>query len=533
MKKKSLTIIALTLFFLTIQEASSSSIETKAEEYLQKLTLPEKVGELFMVGFRETKMSQATSAHFKKYPFQNFILFSHNINDSLQTKQLLIDLKKLSPHPLFFSTDQEGGDIIRIKEKEFRTPSAMALGATKDSKLVYQTALHLGHKMKELGFNLNLAPVLDINSNANDSVMGNRSFGGTPEIVSQMGKEFIRGLQESGISATAKHFPGHGNSLGDSHEGVSRLPYSFDKLKNIDLIPFKEAIKNDVDIIMTAHVTFPGEELPVTLSPKYLQTLLRQELGFKGIILSDDLEMAAILKRYGIKKGVEMSFLAGSDMIMVTGKKSTQIEAFNSILNAVQEKRISEERLNESVKRILTIKFKRQEQSEKTSRLPSSDMNREIAQKAFTIIHKKANQKDLLGSHKKILVLTTHYGFFRETKKSFPQSTFKYLKQFPTRAEENRLLSELERTSKNFDVIIVGFNRNTHAKIVEKMTEKLKTPIISISFSTPYFEYKYDKTALFVCIYDHNVEALQTVVAYLRGEYSPTTLSCLSHTPCN
>ena len=517
--KKLLSII---LFFLFLSGlAYSSSAEEQAQEYLKKLSLEEKVGQLFMVGLRETKLTQETIAHFKKYPFQNFILFSHNINDAAQAKQLLTDLKKISPHPLFLATDQEGGDIVRIKEREYRTPSAMALGATKDPKLVYETAFNLGHKMKELGFNLNLAPVLDINSNNNDSVMGNRSFGNTPEMVSEMGKEFIRGLQEAGISAAAKHFPGHGNSLGDSHQGISRIPYSFDKLKNIDLVPFKEAIKNDVDVIMTAHVTFPGEELPVTLSPKYLQTLLRKELEFKGIVLSDDLEMGAILKKYGLQKGVEMSFLAGSDMMMVTGKKSTQREAFNAILQAIKQKRISEERLNESVKRILTIKLKRLEQSEKTSRIPSSDLNKTIAYKAFTIIHKKENYRELLNPHKKILILTTHYVFFKEAKKFFPKATFKYLKQFPTGGEETELLSELEKTSKNYDAIIVGFTKSSHAKIVEKMTAQLKNPIISVSFSAPNFEVSLEKSALFVCIYDHNIEAFRTVVSFLRGTYSP------------
>jgi len=514
-------LFTLILFFFAIHQAQSSSAEEQAEKYLKQLSLEEKIGQLFMVGFRETKLTQETIAHFKKYPFQNFILFSHNINNSAQTKQLLNELKKISSHPLFLATDQEGGDIVRIKEREFRTPSAMALGATKDPKLVYETAFNLGHKMKELGFNLNLAPVLDINSKSNDSVMGNRSFGNTPEIVSQMGKEFIKGLQEAGISATAKHFPGHGNSLGDSHEGTSRIPYSFDKLKNLDLVPFKEAIKNNVDVIMTAHVTFPGEELPVTLSPKYLQTLLRKELEFNGIVLSDDLEMGAIVKKYGIQKSVEMSFLAGSDMIMVTGKKSTQKEAFHALLQAIKEKRISEKRLNESVKRILTIKLKRLEQSEKTSRTPSSDLNKTVAHKAFTIIHKKENYKQLLNPQKKILILTTHYVFFKEAKKFFPKASFKYLKQFPTATEEAELLSELEKVSTNYDAIIVGFTKNTHAKIVEKMTAKLKNPIISVSFSAPKFEVNLEKSALFICIYDHNVEAFRTAISFFRGLYSP------------
>ena len=519
--KKITTLVTYILFVFTMGLAHSTSFEDRAEEYLKKLSLEEKIGQLFMVGLRETKLTQPTIEHFKKYPFQNFILFSHNISNPVQTKQLLSDLKKLSPHPLFLSTDQEGGDIIRIKEREFRTPSAMALGATKDPQLVYQTAFNLGHRMKELGFNLNLAPVLDINSHNNDSVMGNRSFGNTPEVVSEMGKEFIRGLQESGMSATAKHFPGHGNSIGDSHEGTSRIPYSFEKLKNLDLIPFKEAIKNDVDIIMTAHITFPEEDVPVSLSPKYLQTVLRKELNFKGIVLSDDLEMAAVLKKYGLRKSVEMSFLAGNDMIMVTGKQSTQKEAFNALLHAVQQKRISQKRLNESVKRILTIKFKRPENSDKTDRGPSSNLNKTIAHKAFTIIHKKENYKELLNPQKKILILTTHYGFFEEARKFFPKSTFKYLKHFPTVTEKKNLLAELEKNSPNYDVIIVGFTKNSHAQIVEKMTIKLKNPIISVSFSAPKFDTNLEKSSLFVCIYDHNVEAFRTLVSFFRGTYSP------------
>ena len=493
-----------------------------ADDLLSHMTLQEKIGQVFMVGLTEQKLSSQTIPFLKKYQLSNFILFSHNIKNFSQVKKLVEDLKNVHSQPIFIATDQEGGEIVRLHEEEFRTPSAMALGVTRDEKLIYETASYIAYQLDRVGFNLNLAPVMDINTKGNVGVIGNRAFGNTPEIVSQMGSAFIRGLQERGVSSAAKHFPGHGGAIGDSHEGFSILPYSFEKLKEWDLVPFKKAIESDVDVIMTAHVTPVGEKLPITFSPKYLKELLRDELHFKGIILSDDLEMGAVTSKYGLKRAVVQSFLAGTDMIMVTGNRDDQKKAYEALYGAVQDGTISIERLNESVKRILTVKLKRKAARREVAEVPSIDFKKKVAQKVFTVLHKSDSFEWFSDSKKRLLVVSPLHSFYTEVKKNYPNSSFKYLKEEFFKKDQEALLKEILKEQSKYEFVMVGFTRNSHVKFVNELIGKVKIPVIAVSFSVPYMsEVLHKKSYSYICTYDRSPEALQTTLAYLKGEFKP------------
>ncbi|MBI2609256.1 MAG: beta-N-acetylhexosaminidase [Deltaproteobacteria bacterium] len=509
--------ISIFVFSLFLNFSFLFASQSQVENIINQMTLKEKIGHIMMVGVRGKKLSSESQKLLKNYPFGNFILFSYNIENSKQVEKLITDLKSTQKYPIYITTDQEGGDIIRIREKQFRIPSAMAIGATKDPNLAYEAAFHLGYQMKSIGFNLNLAPVLDINAQANLSVMGNRSFGRTPDEVALMGNAFIKGLQEAGLSAAAKHFPGHGNSVGDSHKGLSRVPYSFEKFKKFDLIPFKKAIDQGVDMLMTAHITLPGDDLPVTLSQKYLVGLLRKELGFKGIVLSDDLEMSAILDEEGIKKAAVDAFLAGNDILMVAGQRKNQLTVFDGLYQAVQDKKIPLKRLHESLTRILLTKYKREEAQVSSLRKPSSDFRKKIAEKSLTLISQKDSFKLIKDKNKKILVLSSQYPFFKEFKASFPQAEFQYLKDGMTSKLQKTLLETISK--KKYDFIVIGFEKESHVRFINDLTPQVKIPVIALSFSTPYFSIPLKGVSAYLCAYDSHLEGIHTFISYLKGDF--------------
>ncbi|KAF4325166.1 hypothetical protein G195_001310 [Phytophthora kernoviae 00238/432] len=242
---------------------------------------------------------------------------------------LLVTLKhRMSEHkrelPLMISVDQEGGMVARIdKEGVTQVPGNMALGATGNPEYTLECAQILGHELKSIGIDMNLAPVLDVNNNILNPVIGVRSYGENAESVAAHGAAAIKGYQSRGVAATAKHFPGHGDTAVDSHLGMVTVPHERNRLEQVELLPFRRAIEAGVDAIMTAHVIFPAiepEPIPATLSRKVLTGLLREEMGFEGIIITDCLEMHAISKPYGVAEAAIRAVEAGADLILTLKK---------------------------------------------------------------------------------------------------------------------------------------------------------------------------------------------------------------------
>ncbi|MBI2027322.1 MAG: beta-N-acetylhexosaminidase [Deltaproteobacteria bacterium] len=496
----------------------AKNYEKQAQELLEKMTVKEKIGQIFMIGFVGKGILSTHREFLKKYPFSNFILFSYNIENDKQLKTLIDQIREQSSLPTFITTDQEGGDIVRIREEKYRIPSAMAMGVAEKKELVERAAYYLGYHMRSLGFNLNLAPVLDINEKKLDNVMGNRSFGSTAQTVGRLGRSYIKGLQKAGLSAAAKHFPGHGNALGDSHKGISRIPYSFDKVKQFDVIPFQDAIKQEVDVIMTAHITLKDDTLPVSLSEKYLNQYLRTELGFEGIILSDDMEMNAVLKEFGLQNAIIQSFLAGTDMMMVAGKKKNQKAAFNAIVHALNKGVISEERLNQSVRRILQIKLQRAAQSD-SERAPSSDFRQSIAQKAVTVLQTSQTFADFSkNQQKRLLVITPYYSVYKTIAKKYPSAQFLYLKDVVNQKTRPLIIQKIIDMKNQFDYALVAFKDSAHVQLINDLAQKKIKPVFALSLSTPFFKVPLKEVASYVCIYDYHVEAVEAYLSYLSAE---------------
>lgn len=334
---------------------------------LKNMSLEEKVGQLFQVGFQSKSIDREIKDLIENYHIGGVIYFTRNIENLEQTASLSKNLQELALDsgagiPLFISVDQEGGKVRRIKDLTY-FPANIEIGATGDKELSRKAAAVTAKELKGLGINVNLAPVLDVNNNPANPVIGERSFGADPILVAEMGVAYIKGLQAEGIIATAKHFPGHGDTAVDSHFDLPVINHSRERLDQVELYPFKKAIEAGVDSIMVAHIYFSTIEseagIPATLSKAVLNDLLREDLNFEGVIITDDLEMGAITNFFGTAAGAVKTIEAGSDIVLISHSYDKQKQAIEAVIAAVENGRISEKRIEESLRRIIKLKGKR------------------------------------------------------------------------------------------------------------------------------------------------------------------------------
>lgn len=355
-----------------IQHKRAQAIEADDwDSLLSLMTVEEKVGQMLMPDIRAsaTAVNETITSAVQNHKLGGMILFEKNITDIEQLTTLTDQLQKLANDiPLFIGIDQEGGTVKRIPGGT-NLPGAMALGAIGDSALSLKAGKVTGAELKALGVNVNFAPVLDVNVNPANPIIGVRSFGSDAGLVSELGTAFMKGLQQEGVIATAKHFPGHGDTEVDSHLGLPVVAHDRERLEQVELKPFREAIKQGVDMIMTAHVSFPAVEtetvtskkdgskvvLPATLSKKVITGLLREELGFQGVVVSDAFTMKGIADHFGEEEAAVRAVAAGVDIILLP-KDTTKV--FNAVVQAVNKGQLTERQLDTTVKRILQLKNK-------------------------------------------------------------------------------------------------------------------------------------------------------------------------------
>jgi beta-N-acetylhexosaminidase len=333
-----------------------------SEMDVSSLSLEAKVGQLFVAGFDGTRATGDITELITEHHLGSVIYFSRNVESPSQLRRLSAELRECVPDdmpPLCIAIDQEGGRVARISW-ETELPSAMTIGAADDAALATSAGRAVGHELRTLGIDLNLAPVLDVNNNPDNPVIGVRSFGEQPAAVARLGTGFVAGLQKAGVMACGKHFPGHGDTTVDSHLDLPSIEHDRDRLDRVELRPFRAAIDTGIASLMTAHVAFPATdetERPATLSERVITDLLREELGFDGLVISDCMEMDAISERIGTSEGAVQAIRAGCDLIIVSHTPAQQRAAIDSVVEAVKSDRISEERVNASVRRVLRAKY--------------------------------------------------------------------------------------------------------------------------------------------------------------------------------
>ncbi|AHH93698.1 glycoside hydrolase family 3 protein [Kutzneria albida] len=380
-----LATVATTAVTANAQTGTENGYVTQAvvNSVLHRMSLPEKVGQLFMTyGYgpaantvdprNQTEFGVDTPAQVvQRYHLGGFIYFawSDNIANPGQIAKLSNGLQQAAltsgAHvPLLISTDQEQGLVTRIGAPATTLPGSMALGASRDTGAARQAAAITGRELRAMGVNMDNAPDSDVNVNPANPIIGIRSFGSDPELVSDMVSAQVHGYQDSGpafrtVSATAKHFPGHGDAATDSHTGLPVIDHDKATWEQVDAPPFRAAIASGVDVIMTAHIVFPKLDTsgdPSTLSPTVLTGMLRNELGYQGMVITDSLQMAGVRQKYSDAEIPVKALQAGADMLLMPQHVGTAIEG---VLNAVRTGELSEQRIDQSVRRILTVKYRR------------------------------------------------------------------------------------------------------------------------------------------------------------------------------
>ncbi len=333
-----------------------------ATKSFERLTLKEKIGQLFMCGFDGLEPTEGIEGLVKEYGLGGIIYFRRNLRDASQVDALSRKLQAASEIPLFIAIDQEGGMVVRLEEGVTVMPGAMAQGAADDEALTREAARLSGAELRAIGINMNFAPCLDVNNNPLNPVIGVRSYGENPALAAKLGVAAIEGYKAGGVSAVAKHFPGHGDTSTDSHHELPVVPHGADRLNAVELVPFREAIERGVDAIMTAHVVFPAfepDEVPATLSRKILTGLLRDQLAFEGVIVTDCLEMNAISETIGVARGAVEAIKAGADLVLVSHRLERQTAALEAVLEAVMTGEIPEARVEEAARRNWELKRSR------------------------------------------------------------------------------------------------------------------------------------------------------------------------------
>lgn len=344
---------------------------------ISKMSVREKVGQMFFVrpealdtsihwneyaelpNYKLQHVNETMLAINKDYPIGGMILYAHNIVDEEQLGEFIAEIRDLNGSPLL-AIDEEGGRVARIANNEnFDVPkyeSMAAIAESGDPNEAYKAAFTIGSYVKEYGFDIDYAPVADVNTNPENIVIGPRAFSDDPETAAKFVVSYLNGLDSAGVIGTLKHFPGHGDVKTDTHSGYAATNKTWEEMLECEMVPFKAGIKAGAKMVMTAHIAAPkvtGDDLPATLSPVILQDKLRGELGFKGVIVTDAMDMGAITTQFGNAEAAIKSIQAGVDVVLCS-REFTQV--FDAVVKAVEDGEIKETRIDESVKRILDLK---------------------------------------------------------------------------------------------------------------------------------------------------------------------------------
>lgn len=485
------------------------------------------------------------------YHIGGVILFRENVVTTEQTAKLVADYQQAAEKfGLLMSIDQEGGVVTRLQSGT-NMPGNMALGAARSEQLAYKVGHAIGEELYALGINMNLAPVLDVNNNPDNPVIGVRSFGENPELVAELGMSYIKGLQDSGVAATAKHFPGHGDTAVDSHLGLPEVPHDRDRLQKVELYPFQKAMEAGIDAIMTAHVTFPkvddtkvisqqdGTEisLPATLSYKVLTELMREEMGFNGVIITDAMNMKAISDHFGPVDAAVRAVQAGADIVLMPLGLE---EVANGLKKAVQNGDISQKRINASVKRILTLKVKRgifkQETPPDTQKIINQalrvvgskehkQVEAEAAAKSITLV-KNDNVLPLQANEVNNLVIVGN---------TMMESLEKAVRTYVPNATVIQVAALLDEAQlqkvKEADAVIVGtytadvsgrLPSSPQMKMVQQIIDSTEAPVIAIGIRNPYDVMSYPNVDAYIAQYGFQQASFQAAVDAIFGVNTPT-----------
>ncbi|MFS0836707.1 beta-N-acetylhexosaminidase [Paenibacillus sp. 1P03SA] len=347
------------------QPSPTPTLEDPLKDQIARMTLDQKIGQMVISGVDGLVMDEHARQLIDTYKVGGFILFKPNVKSAGQTVTLLNALKEENARtgskiPLMLSVDEEGGRVSRMPDEYTDVPAGRVIGNTKNLRFAAEIGDILAREAASLGFNTNFAPVLDINSNPKNPVIGDRSFGSKPELVGSLGVEMMKAMAAQKVIPVVKHFPGHGDTAVDSHIGLPVVEHDASRLRSFELVPFVKAFQSGADAVMVAHILLPKLDAtyPASLSPAVITDLLRKELNFGGVVFTDDLTMGAIVKSYGIGEAAVQAVKAGTDVALVCHEFDNTVRVVKALKQAAETGVLSERRIDESVYRILKLKYK-------------------------------------------------------------------------------------------------------------------------------------------------------------------------------
>lgn len=514
-----ITIIFSALFCFTAHGLHSAD---ETDEYIKGMTLEEKIGQIMLIGL-PGKTLRSTDINFLKHINPGgIILYERNLEDASDIPSLILSIKSIFQNnklPLFFAIDQEGGIVHRIEGEYHKPPSAPTIGAINSEELAREIGLSVGNALGDLGININLAPVLDVPTDLQSSRMTRRSFSNDPHVVARLGTAYISGLHDAGILAAAKHFPGIGRTHEDSHSLLPRITWQTEDEKKADLMPFQRAVESDVDIIMVGHfIAEPGDSKnPISLSPYWMTDVLKKEMGFKGLVLVDNIEMKPIEDIMPISEAAVKSFKAGADIIMVSHERKTQGKVFISLFQAVLKGTISLERLNESVKKIIEAKEKML--SRGTTHVSSKnlkDIARFVAENTITFLTLKNTHFHKMSRDDKVLFAGYNATLFNAIHDTFKHSDI--LNTTLTNYKKLHPETPIEEFIKTFDVLLIDTSYTDAPRIISLCNE-LNQKYFVLQMYFPDIQKTLDvlKTKNILILYENDAEHFRVAFEILCG----------------
>ena len=497
------------------------------------MEIREMLGQKLVFGFHGTQLTEEFKALIRRYKIGNVILFLRNVESASQLRQLCCDIQTLireeTGYPAFIIIDQEGGMVSRLPEDAVDVPGAMALAATgnpENARLASEITIR---QLRGLGANFNMAPVLDVNSNPANPVIGVRSFGDDPEQVAAFGCASIAPYAGSGVLCCVKHFPGHGDTAVDSHLGLPRVDKTEEELEQLELIPFRRAIAAGAPAVMMSHVLFPNiadDQLPCTMSRRMVTDLLRSKLGFRGLVLTDCMEMLAIQKHYGTPQGVVAAIRAGVDLAEISSRMDLEEASAKAVNEAAARGELNLQEIQESVERIL--KFKQQLFTAPDAALCNLQRDRQAAWNMSRQAVTQVGGNPFRADEKTFFCGCADYRVSGAANEEGKKATFpEFMAQHfgarclvtskdPTEEE----IQEVVRQAAGAEKIVLG-TCNGHLFAGQQQLaaalSRLQKPMAVVALRNPYDLSGLPETLWKLCSYDYDAPALAGVAEVLSG----------------
>jgi len=503
-----------------------------------EMTLEEKIGQMLCLSFNGTEYNDQLKLLVEKHSIGTIIEFGRNVKNLKQVHELNKQIHKHSKYPIFIGLDHEGGMVRRVMQDITYLPGAMALGNATDDEM-YRIYNQVGKELRQLGFNMNYMPSVDVNNNPYNPVINSRSYSDEAILVAKKGKIAAQAMQDALVLPTPKHFPGHGNTNVDSHVGLPVVDSTKEELYNIELKPFQEVINNNVDGIMVAHILFKNvdSEYPSSLSHEMITKVLKEEMGFKGLIITDSLTMSAIYKRYCVRDIIKYSVNAGNDVIMFCGEANMfdQETIVNEFLDLVKTGEIPMSRVEESVKKVIALKEKYKFNLGNNC-LDNIDFDadfnkepelaKELTNRSISVYRDENNLLPIKDNEKVISIFPKfHVATLVDNIDNEQISIGKYFKCDEIIYENENCLENIVQKADEYDKIILATyntNNNSTSKKIYDLLNKDK--LICVALRSPFDLIHLKGCKTYICTFDCTKESLQALCCSLKTNKFSTKL---------